>query len=311
MMKKSILNNRRIILFCTTIFILSNMISQEIKMFPEGAFYGYLSCFGPPGIPGAGCYGQSDSVTQIHDTLINNKTYQVSSHGITRYLNKKLYYYNLNHNLDQFNFPDNEYVLYDFGLQVNDTFHLPYPRTFDNKLLVISQNQRLMLNGEFRTELILRNSNWTFRWIEGIGDIYNGLFYMNQIGTYDISSSIVCFSDKNGLIYRRDGFDYPCESIDKYIDLWNGLNEKKNEEIIVFPNPFKNSITFNIDISLTATDASLNLFSTDGLLIKQLPITGRGQFIQTFNLTDLNKGIYFAIIMSNNQNISYLKIIKK
>lgn len=310
-MKISILNSRRIILFFITVFIQSIVISQEIKMYPEGAFYGYVSCYGPPGLPGAGCYGQSDSVTQIHDTLINNKTYQVSSHGITRYINKKLYYYNQDHSLDQFNFPDNEYVLYDFGLQVKDTFHLPYPRTKDNNLVVTSRTQRLMQNGEYRTELILRNSNWSFRWIEGIGDIQNGLFYLNQIGLYDIYASIVCFSDKNGLIYKRDGFDYPCENIDNYFESWSGLNELKKEVNVVFPNPFKNSIAIKVDIALTATDATLNLYSTDGLLIKQLPITGRGQFTQTFDLSDLNKGIYVGIIMSTLEKKNYFKIIKE
>ena len=77
-MKTTILNSRRILLFIITLFFLINVISQEIKMYPEGAFYGCVTCYGPPGLQGAGCYGQSESVTQIHDTLINNKTYQVS-----------------------------------------------------------------------------------------------------------------------------------------------------------------------------------------------------------------------------------------
>jgi hypothetical protein len=168
-----------------------------------------------------------------------------------------------------------------------------------------------MQNGEYRTELILRNSNWSFQWIEGIGDIQNGLFYLSQIGLYDIYASIVCFSDKNGLIYKRDGFDYPCEDIGNYFESWSGLNEIKKEENVVFPNPFKNSIAFKVDIALTAADATLNLYSTVGLLIKQLPITGRGQFTQTFDLSDLNKGIYFAIIMSNLEKTNYFKIIKE
>ena len=170
-MLTSISDRRRFFLLFNLILVLSNVISQEIKMYPEGALYGYVSCSGPPGIPGAGCMGNSDSVIQLPDTLINNKIYQVSSHGITRYVNKKLYFYNQDHYLDQFNFPDNEYVLYDFGLQVKDTFQLPYPRVKDTNLVVTSRTQRLMLNGEYRTELLLRNSNWSFRWIEGIGDV--------------------------------------------------------------------------------------------------------------------------------------------
>ena len=36
--------------------------SQEIKMFSEGASYGYSECYGPPALKGSGCYGYSEKV---------------------------------------------------------------------------------------------------------------------------------------------------------------------------------------------------------------------------------------------------------
>lgn len=310
-MKSSILNSRRVLLVLISVFYLNTMTSQEIKMYPEGAVYGYLSCFGPPGIPGAGCYGRSEPVTQLRDTLIQTKTYQISSHGITRYENQKFYFYNQDRTLDQFNFPDNEYVLYDFGLQVNDTFRLPWPRTTDTNLVVTSRTQRLMHNGEYRTELTLRNSNWTFRWIEGIGDVQNGLFYMSQIGLYDISAAIVCFSDKNGLIYKRDGFEYPCENIDNYIDLWSGLSEEKNENNRVYPNPFTSHILLTLEIAPATTHATFNLYSTDGRLIRQVPVTERGQVTHTVDLSDLPPGLYLARLQCDHEITHSFKISKK
>ena len=309
-MENSILNRSRIILFFIAIFILRIVVAQDIKMYPEGAVYGYVTCSGPPGLEGSGCSGQTMAVTQIHDTLINNKTYQVSSLGITRYENKKFYYLNQDHHLDQFNFQDNEYVLYDFGLQVNDTFDLPYPQ-YNDRLVVTSRIQRLMQNGEYRTELLLRSSGWSFQWIEGIGDVQNGLFYMDQIGYYDIYTSLVCFSDKNGLIYKHEGFNYPCDDLDNYKESWSGINELKEAETSVFPNPFKNNISFKVNIALHVTDASLNLYSTDGLLVKKITISERGQFTKTFDLTELNGGIYIAVIKSNHEKTKYFRIIKK
>ncbi|GEM_PF-4509617 len=294
--------------FFILIFFYS-LAAQEIKMFPEGAIYGYVSCFGPPGLKGSGCHGEIQAVLQIHDTLINNKVYQKSSFGISRYENKKFYIYN--EDPKQNYFPDNEYILYDFSLQVNDTFQLANLYATENKLVVVSKRQRLMQNGEYRTELKLNGERWQYCWIEGIGDIFNGLFYIYQIGRYDIYSGIACFSDKYGVVYKQEGLDYPCENLNNYYVSWEGLQNLKTDIIRISPNPFISTISLALDIPSSISDVSFNLSSSDGLLVKKIPISGKGKLSITIDVSNLPKAVYFGIILFGNEIKSFSKLIKE
>lgn len=124
---------------------------------------------------------------------------------------------------------------------------------------------------------------------------------------------MVCFSDKNGLIFKRDGFDYSCEDIDNYYFSWeqDGLNEIKSEQNKVFPNPFKDKISLKLDISSSETEVSINIYSHNGILLRKFVITEQGQFVKTFNLSDLKSGLYLISINGSQGKSLFYRIIKE
>ncbi|MFZ1580030.1 MAG: hypothetical protein WAT26_02775, partial [Saprospiraceae bacterium] len=100
-------------------------------------------------------------------------------------------------------------LLYDFGLQVNDTFEFS-PNT--NKYIVLKRENNIYQDGKSRIYLQLKslNSNYTIEWIEGIGDLKMGTFYEHYFHPYDLR--FVCASSDDGLIYIKEQSEFPCDS---------------------------------------------------------------------------------------------------
>lgn len=212
-------------LFSISFFIFLNLYgivyAQTYPIPAHNAEWGHVTFYGPPGLPGAGSYG-SISRYDGKDTIINQQTYQHwGATTFTRYENNKMYV------IDTYNSKFDsiaELIYYDFNLAVNDTFFLPYSGS--NFYAVVDKISNFKaLNGETRKEILLKTKDFTcsylLRWIEGIGDIYNGLFYRGQLGLCDIYDRTVCFADSSGSIYKESNFDYPCESLDDYINIIN------------------------------------------------------------------------------------------
>ncbi|MBK9018050.1 MAG: T9SS type A sorting domain-containing protein [Saprospiraceae bacterium] len=110
-----------------------------------------------------------------------------------------------------------EKVIYDFNLQVGDTFVPAEPDggtgEFDT-LIVEEIGNFTLANGETRKRILLQSLMYwwkEFEWIEGIGDIQNG-FLM----AYDFEGGheeIICVKDSSGLLFQNTAPLLDCDSL--------------------------------------------------------------------------------------------------
>jgi len=78
-------------------------------------------------------------------------------------------------------------------------------------------------------------------------------------------------------------------------------------EVNLFPNPAASQLQIHIP-AVEQDSYSYQIFSTQGLLMKEGEITGK---IETLNIEQLHNGMYFLKVVSPNQAISIKKIIIK
>ena len=192
----------------------------------------------------------------------------------------------------------NEYLLYDFNVNIGDTVIINNPWTDGEKELIVFNTDSLELTDKYYRTIDVGfydgpsgQPNIIDRWIKGIGST-NGLFYS---GFYicDIGYQLLCFHRNDTLIYL-DSPDGTCG----YILV--GIKPKTlSEEIEVSPNPV-------IDL--------LIIGSKDDLVIKLYDNTGKYIFTtnnKSIDISKLNAGIYFIQIFDLNlQLLKSEKIIK-
>ncbi len=98
---------------------------------------------------------------------------------------------------------DNEWLIYDFDLEVGDTF---------NSYEVIDTDTITLLNGEDRKRLFLtKNGIGMVEWVDGIGDLAWGLF---PIADFEGYTSLVCVKENDETIWLSpDQSAELCDSI--------------------------------------------------------------------------------------------------
>ena len=129
------------------------------------------------------------------DTILCGNTYQIfknnDDHSIATYTRQedgKVY----------IGYCQFEYLLYDFDLEVGDTFQRINPPEL---LYVDSITQVVLLNGEMRKSIWLNNgfSNYPIQWVEGLGDVNRGLTYTSDWeGGYE---EFICAKDATGMLW--------------------------------------------------------------------------------------------------------------
>ena len=95
-----------------------------------------------------------------------------------------------------------------------------------------------------------------------------------------------------------------------YIWLFNPLMSSTNKQVIndkikIYPNPFSDFITVDLDNSIS--DTIIMIYNIEGKLVQSAIIIKSG----IINLQELDKGIYFIQIMDNNKVLSTQKILKQ
>lgn len=301
-----------LLILLTLISLSFRTYSQSYPIPAPDSQWGNVSMYGPPGLTGAGHYGSTLRYNG-KDTVINEQTYQYWEGVYTRYNNNKMYM------IDKYSSkPDSivEVVLYDFNLAVNDTFLLPIFSQYGSYAIVNNVSDFTALNGQTRIEITLSIKGQicanNLKWIEGIGDVNNGVLYPYTIGICDISHRVVCFSDSSGNVYKEAGFDYPCDSLDNYVHLFDEITEpvtsdfgsKTFSKIELFPNPANEFVQVKIAGLMNYT---AELYDTGGkLLLASSTINSTLRI----NLMSIKRGIYMMQFKSNNEVIGVRRVVK-
>ena len=197
-----------------------------------------------------------------------------------------------------------EVMLYDFNLQVGDTFR--FGNSFFSQYAFVADivDSITLMNGEKRKHISL-NGGYE-EWIEGIGST-RGLFdAFCDVFLLDFGTSLLCFNE-NGI----QKFQNPNFTNCFYTNL--GINENKtNFDFQISPNP-----------SSTLSELNFNLAQADCLTIKLVELSGKtfktiapsnfheGEHKIKLDVSALESGIYFIQIQGQKYTaIEKLVVIK-
>lgn len=169
------------------------------------------------------------------DTIINNLVYnKMLANSDSNMVNPWQYHAALREDslhkvyIIQFNQP--EKLLYNFNLQVGDTFH--YSQICN--LVVNSIDSVQLINGEFRKRINFY-SGLNYHWIEGIGSEDGPLNIAVSYCDIDFNAELNCFTENDTLKYKSTTFN-SCYFSN------TALREIKNDLIKIIPNPAQNQL---------------------------------------------------------------------
>lgn len=248
---------------------------------------------------GGGIWTSEGRVFVARDTTINNLVYtKLSNSGI------RIYNYQGNNSISQFSdpnyalirsdstrtyllFDNEEFLLYDFSLQVGD--HLPQTMISDSTGIVTSIDT-VVVNGKSLKRFNISdpdNTGLLSTWyIEGIGHEYGliePMFLMMDYGT-----GFECYAE-NGVAVFPEGSD--CDltvAVDKVI--------KPESDFSISPNPTQGLFTLTYG-SNTPKEVEIQIAGARGEIITSTKWKIQtGQNERTFNLNSLSPGFYVVLI---------------
>jgi len=228
------------------------------------------------------------------DSLFQNNLLYL---GLLREENNKVYYLDTLNQLD---------TLYDFSLDIGDSVLFDVNGTNPEWLEVLVVDS-MLINGDYHKRLEFAEPSFSAFdelneiWIEGIGSIHGPLFPNNPIkfsGEMPDSMLLTCSFSNNQQFWQHPYYQ------DCYVSNSLSLDNLKQIEFNVYPNPFTNTIHFD---NTGLHKFKLTLLNELGQEIKQIEINSE---IHSFDLTDLNAGVYFFKIESN-EVFKIVKMIKK
>lgn len=110
--------------------------------------------------------------------------------------------------------PTGGLLLYDFNLVVGDTFIAPATMNYENyqlPLVVDLVDTITLLNSQTRKHIRLTDGLNVLEWVEGLGDINRGFFYVYGMGLDE--EILVCVNDSTGVVWEAD-MSYYCNPND-------------------------------------------------------------------------------------------------
>ena len=203
---------------------------------------------------------------------------------------------------------DTTYLLYDFGMNVNDTTLMRYmqsPSPFDNVTIRIdSITTQYIAGAERRVYYVSSKSSngfpadwrWLNTWIEGIGAT-EGLLYSCHCTTCGgiIIHELLCYHEDGELVWQNPSYN-TC-----LIDNYDGIQDNTEEAgVHVYPNPAKDIVVID-----GIEPAEVQVYNALGQLVK----TVRGT--NEVDLSGLVEGVYLLRLTDKEGNAYLEKIIKE
>jgi len=210
-------------IFCATLLVLFSLglKAQNHTFYDEGAIWGqyYISYF--PMINTI----QNTSMRHVSNDTIYGKVYarlerignSYGAYDRLMYRDSAGYVYRglLDSTSGIPNSIKDEFLMYNFNLQVNDTFTLYQYQMTSAKFIVVDVSMVNLPDGSTRKMISLIDEQLVFnpdtvRWVEGIGDIYAG--HMAYIANVDSEWALLCYSSANGIAISNNYWYWSCDS---------------------------------------------------------------------------------------------------
>ncbi|MFN5983157.1 MAG: T9SS type A sorting domain-containing protein [Fluviicola sp.] len=196
------------------------------------------------------------------------------------------------------NLDSTEIVLYDFGLEVNDTFRIVY----SNSLLRVTSKDSILIEGTYYDRFFFEHDSsdieywlpYNYHWIAGIGSSMGFFPYYNN---FEQRIEFNCFHDD------YDIFDYFPIGNNCY---FGQLSELSQSNFSIYPQPFTNAFTISSRSELTSP-LSYQLVDVFGRIHLQGKLENQ---TQTIDAKDLPAGMYFLKIDNGDGKSVGLRLIK-
>lgn len=287
----------RLIIFSMTLFISLQSFSQTL--IAEGKNWSIKNGYYPPS--GGSTYGTKSSRIE-GDTIINLIHYKkikstwdtvwTSNDGPDGFIRmdstKKVFF-----------FDGIEHLIYDFNLQVGDTFVGNSYLANHLYTLVVDSIDSVTLENGVKNKRILFGNNIsgypTEYWIESIGSNFGLISTGFYLCIADFDFELLCCKNQNELLFMNQTFN-TCyfSSV--------GINSTAADNISIFPNPTKNNVIIKSNCI-----KSIELSNYNGQVIIKKTVDNNTYSI---DLTKEPKGMYFLKVISDKGQ-SVKKIIKQ
>ena len=251
-----------------------------------------------PGVISRVCEDKTISV--IGDTLVDDQTFQKlkidnlrNVHSNVNMEDWSTEYGWLKYNSGKVSFGssmDDMQLLYDFNLEVGDTFVANYKylghSLYDT--VFVETVDSIFIGDVYRKRIILNDVDWmkcfseTLQWVEGVGDLYVGLLY-HTIDFANCPLLTIAQGDSLDLI-DKELLSYPCEIAP--IDSIVPIEPFVYSEHLVYPNPFINEIVIQYD---KEDFPPFSIYDMNGKIVFKENLNFGNN---TFNLSHLASGVY-------------------
>lgn len=251
---------------------------------------------------------------------------------------KRVYYYNMNANIYSSVLPPGqEVLLYDFGKVVGDSI-LQYFESgiYDSTYMHITAIDSIQLyDSTFRKRFHLSGiapnipgpyNNIFYFWVEGIGvlgfphtlnmagyhahseGLLGGRFleYQPTLASASRIRQIRCFSTHDVRLFSSYNHNSFCDTLPPHLLDINVVQSEKQAFINLYPNPFQQQATLDIEGLDFNQKIDLQIFDGTGQLVREQNTVGHSFIIDK---KDLPTGLYFYQLWADKRSIGQGKFI--
>lgn len=187
---------------------------------------------------------------------------------------------------------DTDYLLYDFALNVGDTFTVEASESwFEARDLVVTTVDSIVLMDQTkRKRLVLSCMDGTGEivWVEGIGDLM-GLLSVKRSCLIDVNERLLCFSEQGEVLYQNSSAT----------DCWETTSTENLErkKVNIHPNPTSDNLIIS---GMNHTEAiRYTIYSAAGVKMDAGEIRGNNIPVHT-----LSPGVYVLELHTEYQKVT-------
>ncbi len=198
-------------------------------------------------------------------------------------------------------FQEQEYLLYDFGLEEGETFQgWTMYNTCTVNLTVESIDSVSLENGEKRKRITFEGYPEQYVWIEGIGSLNGLLEPAHDQCVADLTFGLLCFTEDGVLKFNHPNLESCYVNTVDIDDPENAFSLKAT------PNPFHKSVTVSFNHT-SPNNYEIRIIDSRGLeVLSRQPVSGKA----TINTMKLESGLYFIQLFENGILKDTRKLLK-
>ncbi|MCK4664564.1 MAG: T9SS type A sorting domain-containing protein [Bacteroidales bacterium] len=258
----------------------------------------------------------TETIKLEQDTVIDSNSYKKVFRSTDEFLTNWLEYCYIRETVEKKVYfrtdtSTQEYLLYDFGANVNDTVFVAGITSYgDNWYLrtipfIVSKIDSILIGDKYRRQfnmnIICDSLNYEiYQWVEGVGSI-NGILHYTDGTVGDDSFELLCFSENDTVKYQNSSYSSCYYEWTSIKDISNNLN------VSVYPNPVTSISILTIERHSQNEVLILEIYDITGRKI----ISERIERKFKINRAEFKSGLYLYKISGKSGLMEIGKIMMK